>query len=349
MKKQLLNLLLVAAFVFAASLAKAQYSEPDMQMDVPAIDHAGAIAMDGVAEADYSDFIQMKIAKRAGAALTDYEDGDASDFNAQFKVCWDGDYLYYYLEVTDDIAEYYGNDDADPYGQSWTWDNSEVFIDLDTNSTTNTYDVNSTTQMRFNPGLLSDAGDDSLVESNSRGKVDQYQFWEDAEAPGGWKIEVAIPWAAATAQTDPPDVVAITEANGIMGFDAAVADADGDGSDHSQGGRNVEGGAQMFWDLDTPIGNEDNAYQNRRTLGWIALTGTVGLSPVSQQAIDVWPNPVSDKLNIKNYSGPVTIYSIIGTEVMEINNVTGAIDVSRLSSGVYVVATEKGTARILKK
>jgi hypothetical protein len=126
--------------------------------------------------------------------------------------------------------------------------------------------------------------------------------------------------------------------------------------DSTQGGRNRVGGAQMFWDLDTPTGNEDNAYQNRRVFGWMS-PGLGGIWPFVnldsfefvQPIVNIWPNPVSDILNIKDYAGTVTIYSVMGNQVLKIENFTGSVDVSQLANGVYIIATKKGMAKILKE
>lgn len=345
MKKQLLNLFLVAGFVSVAGIAKAQYSEPIEVLTVPAT--TGAIVMDGVAEASYSAAItSFKIAKRAGAATADYEDPDGTDTGAEFKVCWDRGYLYVYLEVKDDVLEPYLNGAAN----SWTWDNAEVFIDLDTNSTTATFSATSTTQIRFTPGLKTAAGADSVVESNSADatKIGDFLSWVDPQAAGGWALEVAIPWTAATNEAT-VDINAKIAANTVLGFDIAVADGDGDGTG-AEGGRNVEGGSQMFWDLDNPIANEDNAYQDRRVFGHIILAGTPveALKSFVYNDIEVYPNPANETIVISNYSGSAAIYSLTGSKVMEIDNVSGVINIGSLYSGVYILATEKGATRIIK-
>lgn len=354
MKKQLLNLTFAAVIMFAATLAKAQYAEPVMELTFPAITAAVAVDADG-SDASYGDFVtDLKIAKRAGAAIAAYEDPAAPDFDAQFKACWSASYLYLYVEVTDDIFEPYLNGAE----QSWTWDNIEVFIDLDTNSTTNTYSETSTTQIRICPGLERADGTDSIAEWTSRGKVAYFKTaWE--KVPDGYVVEVGIPWTCATTE-ETVDIAAKVAANTVIGFDFAIADADGDGTG-TTGGRNVEGGAQLFWDLDTddPLsGNEDNAYQNRRVFGFMILDGTpvddpmappVAVEPATTKSINVYPNPAVDVLYISGYSGPVTIYNVIGEVVMEVENVNESINISNLSTGVYVVQTKDVATKIIKK
>jgi hypothetical protein len=276
MKKLLLLFVVLAGIQQGFISIQGQYVTPVSLLEVPSVSSPGAITIDGNGnEPEYGPFItDALICKRAGANLATREVGDAYDFNAKFKVCWDLSYLYFYAEVIDDNLDLYENG----FNQSWTWDNIEVFIDLDTNSRTSTYGTNSTTQMRFCPGLIADNGVDSVVESNSRFKIDEFlSAWY--ETATGYKLEVAIPWIAATASEDGVDICSKIAANNVLGFDVSFTDSDGDHSDPNGGSRNFEGGAQMFWDLDDPIGNEDNAYQNRRTFGWMVLDQSICGSP----------------------------------------------------------------------
>ncbi|MBN2274449.1 MAG: T9SS type A sorting domain-containing protein [Bacteroidales bacterium] len=262
MQKYFYILLLIATSICFKDYVRAQYCEPVREMDIPGV--TNGIIIDGIGdEIDYSLVQSMQIAKRAGAANPyGLEDGDDIDFNAIFKAAWDKDYLYVFVEVTDDVEE------SMPVGgaNAWTWDCVEVFIDLDTNSIIASYNSQSTIELRFNRG---DVG----IETPGRAAIFDYLFYQDNYATG-WKIETGIPWTAASEIGQIPDM--LSKINGIIGFDVSVSDADGDGTG-LEGGRNIEGGAQMFWDQDTPIENADNAWQDRRTFGFARLTG--GINP----------------------------------------------------------------------
>jgi hypothetical protein len=119
MKKQLLNLFLAAVCVSAVSILRAQYSPPEMVVEIPAVETEADIpAIDAAGDdAAYSNYVAMTLAKEAGAAMFDYDpDGNAPDFDSKFKVCWDATYLYLYVNVVDDNLDFYHNG----YGQAWT-------------------------------------------------------------------------------------------------------------------------------------------------------------------------------------------------------------------------------------
>ena len=322
MKTSLIRFLLLFAFtLFIFRTATPQYVLPVSTLDVPAT--KAPVIIDGRPDSSYSDWQYTRICKEAGAGINPV-DGDNSDFNARFKVCWDYTYLYFIADVIDDVEEDY----MIGFAQPWTWDNAEVYIDLDTNSTAPMYSTTSTTQMRFCRGLLDADGNDSLVESNVRGsggpndygsiwqtdQIKQYKFFEDhkltLDGKPGWHVEVAIPWSAATDSAS-VDIHNLTAEGGetVLGFDVQVADADLPGAPDNIG-RNGPGGAQSFWDLDDPAGtgNEDNAYQDRRVFGMISLTGIPdsaspvmfhGYSPADSLALQVIANEtdVNDSLN----------------------------------------------------
>jgi len=83
---------------------------------------------------------------------------------------------------------------------------------------------------------------------------------------------------------------------------------------------------------------------------------SLGVSDLSIDQISVYPNPTSEKLNIKgdiNQSLNVRIYNILGNEIMneEIDPSSKTIDVSQLQSGVYIMKLDEynTTFKIIKQ
>jgi len=331
---------LVAALIFAANVS-GQYVDPIRTLEIPAVTVASPITIDGVGdETVYTANQDMQIAKRAGAANPNgLEDGDAVDFDAFVKAAWDLSYLYLYVEIIDDVEESYSTGKSD----SWTWDNFEVFIDLDTNSTTNTYATTSTIQLRYCRAFG--------VESPGRALAADYLV-EEVNDASMWAVEIGIPWTCASAAGVTPDMLA-QQAEGIIGFDFAVADGDGDGSGAS-GGRNVEGGAQCFWDQDTPIDNADNAYQNRRVFGHVTLTGNPGVGikdPVVVDAYKVYPNPSNGIVTFANLKGieSFDIFNLVGAKVITVDVKGSLVRVPNLKSGVYFARIGGDTLKFVVK
>jgi len=343
MKKQLLTLFIVAFFA-ATGIVTAQYTQPITNLAIPAT--KAAIILDGVADASYSDVQTMMIAKQASLGIIPYLADEGLDFKAQFQVCWDTSYLYILCEITDDIAENV------PHGgeNQWTWDNAEAFIDLDTASTPVNV-ANHNCQLRFNRGLKNLAGADSIVtQSTNSVPVTDFIFWVNNDLNGtdvGWEFEVAIPWGVAKYPGTKTKMLE-QQAEGVIGFDFAAADADGAGTG-TEGGRNVAGGSQAFWDLDNPEGEgaEDAAYNTRTRLGLVTLLGVPvppaptkasGILPnYAVTAITAYPNPSNGALTFANLEGvkSIDIYNVTGSLVQTVLVTGKQVDVTGLQRGIY--------------
>ena len=71
----------------------------------------------------------------------------------------------------------------------------------------------------------------------------------------------------------------------------------------------------------------------------IEFVNPEGISDNEYNVMEVYPNPATDRINIKNYTelSSVRVYSVTGSLVYESENVTEIIDVSELNSGVYFI------------
>ncbi len=83
---------------------------------------------------------------------------------------------------------------------------------------------------------------------------------------------------------------------------------------------------------------------------------TLGIDDFNQDQIVLYPNPSSSKIFIKSQEDPVTkveLYSLLGENVITVNNNVESIDISDLVSGIYLlkIFTANGTTvkKIIKK
>ncbi len=90
------------------------------------------------------------------------------------------------------------------------------------------------------------------------------------------------------------------------------------------------------------------AYHGTNKGSMSMTTQVLGVSELQTLKFSLYPNPVKDKLNIvlssETNNATVTIYNVLGNKVMNksLNNVFNKIDISNLSSGIYLVKVVDG-------
>jgi len=316
MKKQLLNLSFVAVALALYVTSFAKPIEPVRTMVIP-MAGAGAPALDGVAEAVYSDVQTTDIFNPTGY------DGE-SDFTATVQLCYDPTYLYAFVNVTDDVDHSY----EWGVGNAWEFDNVEFFLQLDTNTVTTSYST-TTVQLRVCRTL------DSVETAGHCARAD-YGYYMEAAAAGGWIAEVAIPWTCVLAEgAVADDFMDYVNVDATIGFDFGAADSDNSDGDATVGNRDV----QAAWDSDDPSDaddrTEDLAWNNTATFGYVTLEYYTALDDMTQSNLNAYPNPATDEITF-NVEGEVSIeiYSITGSLVTTINQNT--LDVSNFNSGMYI-------------
>jgi len=215
----------------------------------------------------------------------------------------------------------------------------EMFVDVDTAWTESQWtngadpvpvDIR---QFRVNRGAL------GITEFGLTDPADGWLLVEGTNGSSGWSFECAMPWTAVMASGDLPEDI---HTKGI-GFD--VSGADSDGSDPGpSGARDV----QTSWDTEL-ADNPDNAWFHRNVFGLVSLEAlpTVGINEVTSEGATIFPNPATDVINL-NLDGltTITIYSITGAKVLEVNT-DGQIDVSSLQSGMYLVTDGLITEKLI--
>lgn len=135
------------------------------------------------------------------------------NLSAQVRMLWDADYLYYLIEVNDDVF----NDDS---SVTWRDDGVGIYIDPDNSKQDGAFDAtDAQVILRRSARLPVDSGRNRAVYAD-------HVTWKVGERPGHYTMEVAVAWAP----------FAITPAAGTMiGTDIQVYDDDdaGDTGDES--------------------------------------------------------------------------------------------------------------------
>ena len=332
MKKLLLLFVLLHGFMFFLILPSfAAPIEPVRTLDIPEI---GAITLDGAADDGYSD------SQDTDWGYPDQQEGYGGeiDFKADFQIAWDRSHLYILAVFSDDVEHDY----QWGYSSPWMFDNFEVFLQLDTNTVTTSYDEH-TIQLRICRGLDS-------VETPGRASRADWGYYMEAQAAGGWISEVAIPWTAVLAEGEGPELRG-DYFNIPLGFDFAGADSDNSDGDETMGNRDY----QVFWDLDGQDGTEDLAWSNTSTFGYISLMEVCGpwrpdfweSYSSSKLAPRLVPNPAINTIGFPDLTRECTVslYSIQGVRVVQSRLLPGSeIDVTALQSGVYLAVIDGGKA-----
>ena len=83
--------------------------------------------------------------------------------------------------------------------------------------------------------------------------------------------------------------------------------------------------------------------------------GTLGLGDVNlERAVSIYPNPATTELHVETTSGitisEIQVYNITGKQVMHLNNVSnGTLDISALTSGIYLIKMQVDDQVVIKK
>ena len=338
MKKPVLKFIISAVLIAMPCAMKADpLVQPVRTLEIPL---AGDVVIDGVAEYCYSAEQTTDVFNPTGWS-------GPADYTCTFKVCYDYQFLYLYVQILDDFEcsmEY--PEDPNP----WTYDNVEVFISLDTTGSTDptssgySGDTNCI-QLRICRGPVT-------IQTPGRVSTNEYiYYWENTAA--GWLFETAIPWTCVLSSGQVPEDF-MDYLDGVHGFDLMGADSDEPGPDHRD--------CQTAWDMDDPDDpadrTEDNAWTNRSVFGIMTLEEIYVPPPpppwnnvdlVSDNQISVYPNPAGNTIHFEAEGlNTVKIYSLAGVKLMDVET-TGEVNISGLKSGMYLAECDKGFVKFIKE
>jgi len=222
---------------------------------------------------------------------------------ATWKALWDEDNIYVFISVEED-AHF-----SDPETRPWKNDSPEIFFDIG-NTDGEEYDAGDW-QIRY------------TIHDMSLDKAEDLPGAQFMHVLNGtnYTFEIAISWSELKGEMDwnPAE-------DAQIGFNVQINDNDGDG----------RVGA-IAWST-----SENIAHKNPSALGTVSLKSevTVGIKNIaSQNTVEIFPNPVSNELNINNalQGQNVSIYSITGQIVKNAYLDNHLLDVSDLKKGIYII------------
>jgi len=265
---------------------------------------------------------------------------NASDNEVNYRLTWDGSYLYVGILVWDNNA--YTNTLYGDSPEIWNDDAVEIFIDP-TNSKLPYFDPSLHRQIlvKFTPVGTNPT---VSVRGNSTGIVAAAKLVNSKIYVGGYSVEVAIPWS---------NLGISATAGSYMGFDVAVDDDDNGGNRDSQ----------LAWK-----GTGDD-YQNASIWGTVMLNYNGFLdnqsaakfsqnnlnTNVSTTNTTAYPNPTVDYLNVE-FGEAATNLKLMNAEgrVFVNENVAGKsnlnISTLELANGLYIITitNQDGKVETLK-
>ena len=244
---------------------------------------------------------------------------DAFDFSSSFKVAWNDTALFFLVSTTDF--------DIYPVDKWWA-DGIEFYIQFgdygDQATGDNIFDdrPNGFFQVPFR--LNNSPATGSYFPDSTRNHAVTI-IDEDA---GTWITEGYMAWGQFNDNNEDPIAPA---ADYTFKFDVNVGDNDiGEGS----------GANNNYWSSSKHLWPGDYSEAGIATLSDEVLDpgAVVGINNAAwQNAYRVFPNPVVSEMNIMGDVDHVTIYSVIGKEVLKRNVFDNKIDVSALDNGLYFV------------
>lgn len=84
------------------------------------------------------------------------------------------------------------------------------------------------------------------------------------------------------------------------------------------------------------------------TLAFHLNQSTLSLNHTNLNTISIYPNPTNSLINLSKEVEKLTIFNLIGKQIMEISN-SNVIDISSLSIGVYILSIENDGQRSFQK
>ena len=273
----------------------------------------------------------------------DTSDGSESDFDIQFKMAYYKNYIYFLADWRDDTTDV---DMSKVLAEDVRRDGTVLFFDMEPGSGTEPYPNDPTIAF-------------AAVAAHDDVGIHFGRYLNHWNVPLNWGFDQPPMIGEAKAQSSGStnyyiearfDVTKFTRdtlaVGDTIGFNVQCNDNDNVDVWEEEETMNLN---QYYWKRAT--GNE---WDNPNGLLGSVIMGNTLEEPVNiaqvnmNKNLQLYPNPVSDKINISLNGNPVNqvrIYNMLGIEVInkQINGInTATIDVYNLSTGVYFVKVNNG-------
>lgn len=297
---------------------------------------------------------------------------DSSDFYGRYKVVWDASRVYILMEITDDklvdnrinpadsywqddLTEFFFDEDHTPQGHECGVDAFKAFayhiaaVARDKNNYTNGAIVPSDAANAIHHVI--DLGSD--CNTNNALNLDNHVNTKILKNGNKytWELEFKI-FNKNYNQNVTTNTPVVLTPNKVMGFAIAYCDDDSGVRDNMVGtvkNHNDYSGTYPFYRFTNDFGT--------LTLNDSVLVLPTAINTVkSSESILFWPNPVGNFLNIKAVNtddkfNKIEIVNLSGSTILssKIDNNTNGINVSSISSGVYImqISSSKGLLKQL--
>jgi len=112
-----------------------------------------------------------------------------------------------------------------------------------------------------------------------------------------------------------------------------------------------EGSLEMCWTIRI-VGAATDPVSNNNQACITVNRGTVDITEIDENEVNVYPNPATTVINIDNAEGAqISVYDLSGRMVSSVNSASAnqTIDASNLAKGMYIVRIANGNNVITKK
>ncbi|MGQ1946154.1 sugar-binding protein [Geofilum sp. OHC36d9] len=242
-----------------------------------------------------------------------------------WKAAYDDEYIYVLVNVAEDDSHYPSWISG---GYSWTADKVEVYFDVNEELVDGLGTMHGAGHYQFAESMREDTYDVETEASDANIAGTTYCYSRVGD--NGYLIEYKIPMSVfVNDEGDEMDLESLRALPENIGFDVTVNDLDV-----------TAPRARVNWANDYSI---DESYVNMDGCGTISLVEATAVNDILDISMDVYPNPVSNVLTIGNSFDKVVFMNIVGQVVKTIETSSNRVDVSDLSSGIYIIkAYENG-------